>query len=803
MTKNKKLSTYLLVFILMLPFITLAQQAVIRGFVYSKSNGEPVIGCGVIIKNSTKGTLTDANGFFIFNNLDPETYEIEIKSLEFESKTEIITVKKGDFIVKKFYLETGSGLVSDEIEIDGQKINQIESPNVGVQKIDPLVINKMPSIGEPDIAQYLQASPGIVSTGDQGGQLYIRGGLPVQNKVLLDGMIIYNPFHSIGLFSVFDTDVMKQADIYSAGFGSEYGGRTSAIMDISTRDGNKNKFNSKVSASLFGSKANFEGPIIKMSDENKASGSYIISAKTSYLPQSSKLFYTYANKNGLPFGFLDVYAKTSFNTANGSKINIFGFNFDDHVNYTDIAQFNWNALGVGSNFVLVPENMPTIVEGNFAYSSYKINYQGSDERDKKMSGMSGFNTGINFKRFFGSDEIKYGFDIVSSNTEYEIINPTYSKINYSKRSLEVATYVKYRWLEKKKFIVLEPSFRLQYYSSFGEVSPEPRFSMKINPGQFFENKERTGFSKYLASVMNSIRIKGSGGYYSQTLISATSDKDVVNLFYGFINGPEDLPKTYKNKDNETVTVSGAVQRAWHLVGGVEIDLIKNLELQIEGYRKYFNSIPNVNREKIYDDNSAYASQLDVQKKVFIMESGQVTGLDMILKYEYNRLYLWAAYSLTYNQRFLGNTTNGNVFEYAPVFDRRHNVNLLGSYTFGKKRNIELSVRWNYGSGFPFTPTQGYNVKINFNNNFNHDYTTGDGDLGYVPGTYNSQRLPDYHRLDVSVKWMYMITEKMKLETSLGATNIYNRGNIFYYDRMLNSRINQLPIMPNLNLALKF
>ena len=97
--------------------------------------------------------------------------------------------------------------------------------------------------------------PGVVFT-DQGGQLYIRGGSPIQNKVLLDGMIVYNPFHSIGLFSVFDTDLIRNADIYTGGFGAQYGGRISSIMDITTKDGNKNRLAGKVSTNSFGSKAN-------------------------------------------------------------------------------------------------------------------------------------------------------------------------------------------------------------------------------------------------------------------------------------------------------------------------------------------------------------------------------------------------------------------------------------------------------------------------------------------------------------------------------------------------------------------
>jgi hypothetical protein len=172
----------------------------------------------------------------------------------------------------------------------------LKTPNVAVQTIDPVAINKLPSVGEPDLAQYLQVLPGVVFTGDQGGQLYIRGGLPIQNKVLLDGMVIYNPFHSIGLFSVFDNDIMRNADVYSAGFGAEYGGRTSSIMDITTRDGNKKHLSGKVSASTFGAKLTLEGPLKKLKEDGKGSSSFLLSGKTSYLPQTSKTLYPYANQ---------------------------------------------------------------------------------------------------------------------------------------------------------------------------------------------------------------------------------------------------------------------------------------------------------------------------------------------------------------------------------------------------------------------------------------------------------------------------------------------------------------------------
>ena len=294
---TKALYTFCLLFIATLSF---SQNATIRGFIYNKENGEPVAFSNVYLKGTTTGASSDLNGYFSINKVKPGSYTLMVTNLEFDTISETISIKAGEIISKKFYAFKG-GVTTMEVEVSAKNIEKVENPNVGLQKIDPVAINKLPSVGEPDLAQYLQVLPGVVFTGDQGGQLYIRGGLPIQNKVLLDGMVIYNPFHSIGLFSVFDNDIMRSADVYSAGFGAEYGGRTSSIMDITTRDGNKKRISGKVSASTFGAKLTLEGPLKKLKENGKGSSSFLFSGKTSYLPQTSKVLYPYANKAGLPF----------------------------------------------------------------------------------------------------------------------------------------------------------------------------------------------------------------------------------------------------------------------------------------------------------------------------------------------------------------------------------------------------------------------------------------------------------------------------------------------------------------------
>lgn len=352
-------------------------SATLKGVIYDKASGEPVPFSNVYFKGTAIGANSDLNGFFNITRIPPGNYILLITNLDFDTIRESISLKAGEILNKKYYVNKG-GVKLDEVEVSTKAVEKLENTAVAIQKIDPIVIAKLPSVGEPDIAQYLQVLPGVVFTGDQGGQLYIRGGLPVQNKVLLDGLIVYNPFHSIGLFSVFDNDIMKNADVYSAGFGAEYGGRTSSIMDVTTRDGNKKRTSGKVSMSTFGAKANIEGPLMKLKDENNTTASYVFSAKHSYLPTTSKTLYSYADdntgNNGLPFYFTDIYGKASLNSAGGSKFSIFGFSFNDKVDYSSTATFDWHNIGLGSNFVLVPQNSNLLIEGVFAYSKYRINF---------------------------------------------------------------------------------------------------------------------------------------------------------------------------------------------------------------------------------------------------------------------------------------------------------------------------------------------------------------------------------------------------------------------------------------------
>ena len=766
----------LLSLFLSISFIGLSQSGTIRGFVYDKNTGEPIIFTNVFLKGTQMGASTDVNGYYSISKIPPGAYTISVSALGFSIAAKEITVGKGAILNQKLFIESKVEELG-VVEISADKIEAQTEVKMSVQKITPKEIEKLPSIGgEADIAQYMQVLPGVVFTGDQGGQLYIRGGSPVQNKVLLDGMIVYNPFHSIGLFSVFDTDIIRNADVYTGGYGANYGGRISSIMDITTIDGNYNEFHGNVSLSTFGSKLNVEGPLVRPKKIGGSSISYIASAKHSYLNQSSKIVYSYIDEEGLPFQYTDLYGKVTFNGENGSKANIFGLYYDDRVKYKAISDLNWNNAGVGGNFLLIPGGSAVLIDGNFAYSAYNINLVEDGVSADRRSSINGFNGGLNFTYFIGDDDVKYGLEVVGFSTDYKFTNEVNRVIEQKQSTTELAFYIKYKKSLGK--LILDPSMRLHYYASLSTLSPEPRIGAKYN-------------------VTDNFRLKGAAGIYSQNLIAANSDRDVVNLFNGYLAGPDNLQKDLILENGGSREITHALQKANHFIVGAEFDITRYINVNIEGYYKIFTQVTNVNRNKIFDDNDANFDRADELKKDFIIETGDAYGVDFVLNYDKKNFNLYAVYSLGKVTRWDG------IQAYAPVFDRRHNVNFVGSYEFGKTRLWEFNARWNMGSGFPFTQTLGFYEQYDFSNGTGTDLQNTNGEIGIIYDDLNGGRLPYYHRLDFTLKREFVLSVNSILEANIGVTNAYNRPNIFYFDRVNFERVNQLPMMPSAGMSLSF
>jgi hypothetical protein len=750
-------------FTLTLAAVFAQKGAIIRGNIYDKNGGQPVPFANIILKGSIQGATTDGNGFYQISNVKAGEYTLFVSFIGYDSLEQKVSVSQGEIAYKSFYL-TEAAKNLETVEISARREERRATTLVSKITVTQKEIKSLPSTGgEPDIAQYLTVIPGVLTTGDQGGQIYIRGGSPVQNKILLDGMTIYNPFHSIGFFSIFETETIRSVDVLTGGFNAEYGGRVSAVVDLKTREGNKTRLAGLVSGSPFQAKALLEGPILKLKDGG-TSVSMMLTGKKSLLPETSKSFYKYASKDssGLPFGYQDVYGKLSLVAGGGSRVNLFGFNFTDDVRYQGIADLKSSTQGYGANFTLVPAGLGMIVGGSVTYSNYDISF---DEGDKKprLAKTGNFSGILDFTVFGDNSELKYGAEINTISTFVQFYNPFLpSPFKQDQNTTEFAGFVRYRRTGKRT--IIEPSIRIHSYATLGETVIEPRFSAKFNASDRF-------------------RFKFSGGLFSQNLIATVSEKDVVNLFVGFLSGPEERFLRPGTKEEAT----SKLQKAIHAIGGFEFDVSKKLELNVEAYYKNYTQLVDINRTKIKTTDNDYAA-----------ETGAAYGLDLSAKYNAKNFSLWATFSRAFVNRYDGLQT------YPTNFDRRNNMNLVGTWNWGRKKEWEFAARWNYGSGFPFTQTKGFYSKYGYDQGVGTDVPRGNADIGVIySATRNGGRLPDYHRLDMSFKRTFTFSKNVGLDVVASATNAYDRDNIFYFNRITYARVNQLPILPSLAATFKF
>jgi hypothetical protein len=770
--------TSLLFFFLLCSFITLtAQNGTIRGTVTDGETGDPISFGTVRIGNSLKAVNTDLDGFFNFGEMPVGSYDIVATYLGYDTTTVTVELAAGKIEFVRIPLAASSVKLAT-IDVSARREQARSDVKISKISVSSEQIMALPSTGgEPDIAQYLAVIPGIVSTGDQGGQLFIRGGSPVQNKILLDGMTIYNPFHSIGLFSVFETEAIRGVDVYTGGFNAEFGGRISAIVDINTREGNKKKLSGLISGSPFQAKVMLEGPIKKLDPKTGSSISFLLTGKQSLLPQTSKQLYSYAiDENffnlqstdlkaediGLPYNYTDIYGKVSFSGGNGSQLNLFGFNFTDDFDVPGVAALDWSNSGAGASFKLVPPSSSVVMDGNISYSSYDVNLLQADDGPRRST-ITSYGALLNFSYFGTNNEIRYGFEFNSFNTDFRFQNPLGFTFSQADFTTELHGFAKYKHTFGK--LIVEPGLRVQFYASQSAVSIEPRFGAKYN-------------------ATDALRFKMAGGLYSQNLISTQNDLDIVNFFTGFLAGPEETVF----EPGTTTPLTDRLQKAFHAVGGVEIDLTNELLLNVEGYYKGFTQLIDLNRNK--------TSVLDPNYSAL---TGSAYGGDVSLEYRKKSLFLSANYTLGWVDRDDGTRT------FVTAFDRRHNVNAFGTYRFGNKNAYEFGLRWNFGSAFPFTQTQGfYEAPPVSGNPVLLDLLTNNGDLDVLlAGQINGGRLADFHRLDASLKRTFFFGGDIELDITASITNVYNRENIFFVNRTTNDRVNQLPILPSLAATFRF
>lgn len=726
-------------FVLFFLSITIYSQeyGTVRGIVIDSTSGEVLSYASAGIKDLGFGALTDMRGYFVMTKVPVgKQYTLTISYIGYHQKQMKVSVRAGKVTNLKIQL-VPSAIEIAAVEQVAERIIRKNETDISLERVAVKQLEALPQGVEMDVFRSIKSMAGVQSTSDVSAQYYVRGGGSDQNLVLVDGVTLYSPFHALGLFSAIDPDIINNLEFYKGGFGAEYGGRLSSVMSIITKDGNKNKFGLKATSSFLTGKLLVEGPI--------SGGSFIITGRKSY---STEILKKFLDEKNVPSDFYDLAFKLNYSSPSvleGAKFLINGFFSGDNVknNNPFIEDYKWANNMFSFRWFQVGDT-PLFYEIGTSISNFTgevlPKYSGTQPMTTKISD---YGLKMDFNYIFDNrDEINLGFHIKQIHSSLEKKTERDDIILYDNTAANIILFAKYKFLRFDNF-GLDVGARVNAASlakkGSKEAIVEPRFNITFKPFSF-------------------ISLKAAVGRFKQELITVTDDNDVINIFEPWIIVPDYLK----------------VPIADHYILGLTLDVTDNFKLSAEGYYKKMTNLVFKNYNKIYAD--------DVD---FVNGNGESYGGEFGMKYNQGPVNVSLSYTLGYAYKILEEK------RYYPRYDSRHNVNFALDVDLGS--GWQLGVMWVYSSGLPFTQVIGYYDRMYFTDLFAPWYV--DKRQPYTMlGTQNLGRLPDYHRLDLSLSKKFDLGF-MKMGIDINVVNAYNRKNIFYFRRETGERVNMLPLLP--------
>ena len=733
-----------------------AQSALLRGYARDASDGQPLQGVNVVLTNDSGaflGSASDRDGFFAVSGVPPGRYYFAGSFIGFHVHADTLELAAGEVRTYNFDLVFGTDLM-EEVVVESERETAGAAGLIGgLQSIRPRDIQLIPSPDlSGDLASYLVTLPGVISSGDQGGQLFIRGGEPTQNEVLMDGMLVYQPFHLIGFYSAFPSNILNVSDVYAGGFGARYGGRLSSVIDISTRNGNKRRFSGEMSAAPFISAGLLEGPIVA----GKVSA--MISGRFSVIEQgASKII-----DAPLPYDFNDQFAKIHADLSENSQASISAIrSFDRGIIGSSIQteadsasrEVTWENRAIGGRFILLPTRIPVQAEILMSASSIENSF-GPSESPTRTSKAQEINVAANVTHFTSVTDITWGLYFRFNVLDSELSGLFQDLSDDTEFVSEAGGYAQLT-LPLSEGLRLEPGLRLQSFPSKGRNFLEPRVRLVWNGGIH--------------------RISAAGGIYHQEIVGLTDRRDAGDIFTAWTSSPH-----------------GEVPSAIHALGGYQIRPASWLRLAVEGFYKTMSNLSIAE----WSAFPRFTTRLQPA-------NGNVVGIDGRLEIITDPFYGFINYGYSeveYEARqaevefWFGESE----YKFAPPHDRRHQLNAVGSL---KLFGFALNARWQFGSGLPFSEALGFDEFV---------LLTGPTDVFEERGqtrvlyTYPyGGRLPAYHRLDISLERTFTVSTHTALTLQASGTNAYDRTNLFYIDLFTLDRLDQLPFIPAVGLRLEF
>lgn len=769
------------------------------GVVKDKLSGEPLPFASVLIQGTSRGCSSNVDGYFTLANIPSDTSAILVYYLGYYKQ--LFYLSPHADVQNITILMDPMSTQLKAVEVKGQREDLLKaSEGANLIKMAPAKLAELPSLGEKDIFRTFQLMPGIGGSSGSSAGLYVRGGTPDQNLILYDGFTVYHQEHLFGMFSAFNPNAIKEVQLYKGGFESKFGGRLSSVMEIIGKTGNDQKFNAGVDAGFIGVNAYTEIPL-------KGKGSLFLAGRRSYKSfLYEKIFNSFSQDNStegpkpvgeMPGGmqrmveeqqptsyFYDLNAKLTYKITSKDILSASFFSGQDYFDnsrdmnhsrggmnvsggITDLTKWgNWGSSVKWSrkwNEKLYTNNL-------VSFSDYTNSKDRSDARTiiKEDGTSSEFNNGSvednvlkdfcfktdNEYKWNEKNQLEFGAQYNHYGISYNFLqNDTLTILDMNNDGNLVATYLQDRLTPYGKKITLLPGLRISYYDQSGKPYVEPRFQASIN-----------ATSKW--------KIKASTGLYYQ-FANRIIREDIQS-------GSRDI-WVLSNGDN--IPVSSSV----HFIAGTSYET-KDVLIDAEAYYKRLSGLT----EYTLRFSHRFGESIDYSS-LFYEGTGYTRGFDLLVQKKFGKFNGWIAYTLS-ETRYKFPVYGEGYFSASQ--DVTNEFKVVAIY---KIKKFTLSGTWVYSTGLPYTqPIGGYVLTL-------PDGTT---QSVIIPGSKNAARLPDFHRLDLSVKYDFTMGETGKGSIGCSLFNVYNRKNVWYKEftvdetGLTETNVNLLGITPNVSLTLQ-
>lgn len=774
----------------MLPVIAGAQKKfTLSGYVKDSVSGETLIGCTISVAGLSKGINSNSYGFYSIS-LPQGTYSFICTHIGYIPQVKTVLLEQDI----PFNFELAPKITTEQAIIISSRIRDANVKNAQMGRID-LSISQVKSIpaflGEVDILKTIQLLPGVQSSGEGSSGLYVRGGGPDQNLIMLDDAVVYNTGHLFGFFSIFNGDAIKNTSLIKGGMPAQYGGRLSSVLDIAMKEGNDKDFQVEGGIGLIASRISIQGPVKK----NKAS--FIISARRTYIDALVKPFIKKTNSfSGSGYYFYDMNAKINYKFSEKDRIYLSGYFGKDKFDFVNGQQslnvhIPWgNATGTFRwNHVF---NNRLFSNTTLVYNDYNFNF-GANQNNFEInlrSGIKDWNIKQDFDLYpFTNHKIKFGAiytyhtftpSVLTGKQDSVEFNPKNAQQKYSH---EAAVYLQDDWEVSDK-IKINAGIR---QSAFQQVGKYKVYNTDVNGNRLDSTVYNWGqpVKTYFAFEPRFTLRYG--------LNDATSIKAAITRNAQYIHLVSNAGTTLPTDIWVPSTIKVKPQISWLYALGLFKNFNDNTyETSLEVYYK------DLQNQIEYREGYTPASLEDTEN-FFTFGKGESYGTELFINKAKGRLTGWLGYTLSWTYRKFAELNDGK--KYPAKYDRRHDISLVGIY--------ELSKRWKLAGTFVFGSGNAATLPQRF--------YIFDGILTQQYSSINEYRLPSYHRLDISATYTpgKRPARRLKSQWVISVYNVYSRKNPYFiyfsqdgnpYNGSLKVQAKQVslfPVIPSVTWNFKF